>query len=561
MTRQTLTILVAASVVLTTIAGVGVPGIGLAAAADGTDSDGPTGVAQSGSTILSPTSYDVPEEAKTYGAGGYPGWIVTISDGKMDSVREWTNQSSERTIIDEQNATNRVLVSAPADEMGVTWLDRNVAGIEGLAQAGYVESVDLNLQVSYAEPMEYDSDRRLENASGVDSPELPTRAKYNPWSDADYSTDGIAFSEDATAGPLAESRNVTGSDRVAGTGEGVIVSVIDSGASTADGRNFGNGTAGSESRIMNASKDFIDNETVGEAGLDAVEDPNGHGTHVASTIAANTSNPSLDGYAPDADLLILRALDEDGSGNTYDIAQAVRYAADQNADIISMSLGSPVYSAELADAIAYAFDQNVTAVVVAAGNSRQTARWVASPGDTPQKGVITVTASNTTDYQNASVGYFGQLGHDPGTTDTSLGETTGQQIDVTAPGMKITAQTATTSGTTMNETLTGTSMAAPQVSGALAQVLDEHPDWKGDRTGMHDRLADSSRPMQHAAVAEAGNGMLAVDHLNESWSPDSQESQMTDEAYAREQTWRSLSTAAGSWVSSLPTFPLVEVAA
>jgi len=138
----------------------------------------------------------------------------------------------------------------------------------------------------------------------------------------------IATSEDAELTTLQETREMTGATTVDADTSGLTVAVIDTGVNTADGRVFGNGTVGSDIRIADASKDFIEDETVAENGLDAVEDPNGHGTHVASTIAANHSNNSHDGYAPNAEVLALRALDAEGSGSSADIAAAIRYAAD-----------------------------------------------------------------------------------------------------------------------------------------------------------------------------------------------------------------------------------------
>lgn len=84
-------------------------------------------------------------------------------------------------------------------------------------------------------------------------------------------------------------RTATGQDSVTGTGSGLTIAVIDTGINTANGRVFGNGTDGSSSRILGASKDIIENETVAADGMDAIEDGNGHGTHVASTAAADAT--------------------------------------------------------------------------------------------------------------------------------------------------------------------------------------------------------------------------------------------------------------------------------
>lgn len=97
-------------------------------------------------------------------------------------------------------------------------------------------------------------------------------------------------------------------------------------------------------------------------------DDNGHGTHVAGTIAGSTNNSEgVAGIAYKASIMPLKALDKSGSGTYADIAEAIRWAADQGADIINLSLGGPVSSNVLKEAVAYAAGKNVL-IVAAAGN-------------------------------------------------------------------------------------------------------------------------------------------------------------------------------------------------
>lgn len=105
------------------------------------------------------------------------------------------------------------------------------------------------------------------------------------------------------------------------------------------------------------------------------QDENGHGTHVAGIAAAVTDNGiGGAGTAPDAKIMPVRVLDESGSGSSDDVAAGIRYAADHGADVINLSLGElPVVSqiaplnAEIADAIEHAWSQG-SLVVAAAGN-------------------------------------------------------------------------------------------------------------------------------------------------------------------------------------------------
>ncbi|NLV14371.1 S8 family peptidase [Haloarcula argentinensis] len=479
------------------------------------------------------------------GADGLPEWHVTVANGEVSALQSWANESDQRSVVRADNASNTAVIRADRLDVGYDVSSfRSLFGMD-LSDRAYVTDIQPVWIHSKAEPV------TLTNESDVPTPELSTyRSLTNRG--AEYAPDGVAFAEDANEARLDEVRTVTGQDQVTATGQGQTIAVIDSGVNTANGRVFGNGSTASTPRILDASKDFVDNETVNASGFDAVEDPNGHGTHVASTAAANPTGTENDGMAPQADILALRALNEDGEGSTSDIADSVRYAADHDSDVIVMSLGSPISDGAINDAIDYAVEeQNVSAVVVAAGNDRQGTRWVASPASNPNDNTIAVAASNTTDNANASVGYFSNLGYHPGTTDNSGLRTQGQEVDVAAPGMKIVAQTPTTSGTVTNTTLTGTSMAAPVVAGGTTAVLEDRPDLKGNHTAVREELRDSARPMKHAAVAETGQGMFAGDNLNESVDPFSQQSKMTDEAAARDQFWQGLSDSSGGWLARL----------
>jgi subtilisin len=177
-------------------------------------------------------------------------------------------------------------------------------------------------------------------------------------------------------------------------------------------------------------------------------DDNGHGTHVAGTIAAVSNTQGVVGVAHQADLYAVKVLDGSGSGWVSDIAEGILWAVERDVDVINMSLGTPTYSQLLADVCEIAIAEGVT-VVSAAGNM-----GVADPdGDSvtyPAKlpGVIGVSAVDS----SGGIASFSSRG---------------DEVDVAAPGVSI---HSTYKGKTY-ATLSGTSMASPHVAGIAALVL------------------------------------------------------------------------------------------
>src|SRR3954454_12187877 len=141
------------------------------------------------------------------------------------------------------------------------------------------------------------------------------------------------------------------------TGTGAVVAVVDSGV-------YGS-HADLAGRLL-AGHDFVQ-------GDDTPQDENGHGTHVTGIVAADAGNGvGIEGGAPTAKILPLRALDAGGSGTSTDIAKAIDYAVAHGADVINLSLGDVipggvVADQEFDDAIGRALDAGVV-VVAAAGN-------------------------------------------------------------------------------------------------------------------------------------------------------------------------------------------------
>lgn len=105
---------------------------------------------------------------------------------------------------------------------------------------------------------------------------------------------------------------------------------------------------------------------------ETVEDFHGHGTHTSGTIAALDNDIGVVGVAPQADLLIAKVLDNNGDGNTSWLISGIEWAVNNNAKVISMSLGGPDYSAALETACDNALAAG-TLLVAAAGNDNTSA--------------------------------------------------------------------------------------------------------------------------------------------------------------------------------------------
>ncbi|MBD2445807.1 peptidase S8 [Nostoc sp. FACHB-152] len=180
-------------------------------------------------------------------------------------------------------------------------------------------------------------------------------------------------------------------------------------------------------------------------------DDNGHGTHVAGTVAQATNNKyGVAGVAYEAKLMPLKVLSAYGGGTVADIAEAIKFAADKGADVINMSLGGGGESQLMKDAINYAHRKGVV-IIAAAGN--ESANGASYPARYPH--VIGVSS-------------FGPDGEKANYSNYGAG------VDISAPGGseagKILQETIDENGQSAFLGLQGTSMASPHVAGVAALI-------------------------------------------------------------------------------------------
>ncbi|MET8465404.1 S8 family peptidase [Micromonospora zamorensis] len=258
--------------------------------------------------------------------------------------------------------------------------------------------------------------------------------------------------------------------------------------------------------VLDTGADFTHPDLVGRVadradftaeGGDAV-DHNGHGTHVASTIAGTgaAARGQRRGVAPDAKLVIGKVLDDHGSGADSGIIAGMEWAATR-ADVINMSLGGSDPD-DGNDPLSLAVDglsrSTGALFVIAAGNSGGA---ISSPGSAAS--ALTVGAVD----RNDKLADFSSRG--PLVTSNVA------KPELVAPGVDIVAARA--AGTNLQdpidryyEAISGTSMASPHVAGAAALLAQRHPDWTGAQ--LKAALVGAADPLSGVDAYAVGAGRL-----------------------------------------------------
>lgn len=241
-------------------------------------------------------------------------------------------------------------------------------------------------------------------------------------------------------------------------GQGVVVAVVDTGVDythpdldaniwTNPGEVAGDGIDNDGNGFVDDIRgwDFVNNDN------NPTDDDN-HGTHVAGTIAAENNGVGNTGVAYNAKIMPIKVLGPNG-GSSNAVAAGIRYAANNGAKVINLSLGGGAASSAITEAVRYATETKGATVVIASGNEGRT------------RPSFPATLSNTWGISVGAVDRTSRL--------ASFSNRAGQQtVDyVTAPGVSVLS-------TTPNNTYSsysGTSMATPHVAGVVALMLSANP--------------------------------------------------------------------------------------
>jgi len=222
------------------------------------------------------------------------------------------------------------------------------------------------------------------------------------------------------------------------------------------------------------------------------QDDNGHGTHVAGTVAAVNNDIGVIGAAPEAYLYAVKVLKSDGSGWLSDLIEGLGWCINNQMQIVNMSLGSSGDNQSFHDAITAAYNAGIV-LVAAAGNNGATGGAIDYPGKYQE--TIAVSAIDQNDMLSSFSSY-------------------GPEVDLAAPGSNI----YSTYNNNYYKYLSGTSMATPHVSGVVALICateidlsyDANANNTWDPSEIKNKLQDTAENLG-LSTYEQGAGLVRAD--------------------------------------------------
>ena len=265
-------------------------------------------------------------------------------------------------------------------------------------------------------------------------------------------------------------------------GNGITVAVVDTGV---------------DASIGDLKENIITgyNAITGGTNLVDTSDLNGHGTQVASLIAGNGQGLGLLGVAPGAKILPVKVCGGSVDSNVSSVQAGIRWAADNGAKIINLSIVVSILDPQLQEAVKYAQEKGCLIIAAAGNHSDEEESNISYPASLP--GVVAVTAM-TKDYKIATF------------------SNTGADFNLIAPGTKILTARIGNSSTNKFVLGEGTSMAAPFVSGVAALIWSAHPDWSAQQVVSNieqsaQRLDVTGHSYQAFSVPDAYRAMKIAD--------------------------------------------------
>lgn len=272
------------------------------------------------------------------------------------------------------------------------------------------------------------------------------------------------------------------------TGKGIDICILDTGLET-------------------SHPDFSSEEIEGKSFIDGEDwnrDPNGHGTHCAGIATGNVRSDTGKRYgvAKDSNLKIAKVLADNGRGTTSSVIDAIDWAITKKFRILSLSLACPV---KLDDQPSVLFEtigeralENNCLIIAAAGNDSnrpQIPQPVSMPANS--KSIMAVGAIDS----QMKIARFSNAGLNP---------STGGSINVCAPGVDIVSAYPKNAKNKNNfyYTMSGTSMAAPHVSGLAALYMEQFPEKSAKE--IWELIEHKARPVEGIKYRDIGNGLIQV---------------------------------------------------
>lgn len=252
--------------------------------------------------------------------------------------------------------------------------------------------------------------------------------------------------------------------------------------------------------------DFAGREIEGKSfieGEDWDRDPNGHGTHCGGIACGNVRNDTGKRYgiAKDSNLKIGKVLSDKGKGSTSSIVDAIDWAITKQFRIISLSLAAPAKLNEkpsiLFETIGKKALDNNSLLIAAAGNDSNRPASLAP---------VSVPANSLSIMAVAAIDKEMQIAR---FSNAGINAATGGNIDICAPGVNILSAYPQKNGSSDNyESLSGTSMATPFVSGVAALYMEQFPNLTARE--IWGLLENNAKPIEKLKYRDIGKGLIQV---------------------------------------------------